>query len=521
MKKYIILILSVILTGMMNSCDEDFLTVYPTNTLTDGIFWKTDADAYQALVGCYSEFRVYNDIVGLDVASDNCDGTQSHLGNFTAIRHGTATPQFESNFFSYTQIRKYNNFLDKVEEVDMDQDLMDLYKAEVRFLRAYDYFFKAQFYGDMPLLKEVVPLDYKPVRDPVSEINQFILDECEAISADLPVKNYADAEGRVTAGAALALKARLELYLGMYSQAMTDAKRVIDMGIYELHSDYETLFYPGNETSKEIIFAIGYLAPYVGTYGLLQRMLVEGEGGWSGLGAPKALLDAYETADGKTIDDPTSGYDPNDPYTNRDPRMYMHFVWGGKQWNGKCYDNLNFNTPDGSRNVNEWSWSGTPCPVIKWVQPGFPIADKESYDNHIICFRLAEMYLTYAEAAAELNQNTGIALGYINDIRARAGMPAATTLTKALIQRERRIELAFEGLRYLDIKRFDLGPTVLNDSIWAAQRYGTLDPETCAVTLGDKYITVGYSQFRPETKYLFPIPQSERDITGLLQNDGY
>ena len=112
-------------------------------------------------------------------------------------------------------------------------------------------------------------------------------------------------------------------------------------------------------------------------------------------------------------------------------------------------------------------------------------------------------------------------LEYINKIRTRAGLISATSLTKELVRRERRVELAFEGLRYFDIKRWDLGPAVMNGPYYGSRK-GSVDPQTGKVTWENEYILVENRTFYPARKYLLPIPQSELDVNpNMSQNPGY
>src|SRR5690606_807042 len=141
--------------------------------------------------------------------------------------------------FSYAQIRKYNSFLENIEGVNINANLKEKLKAEVRFLRAYNYFLKVMFFGDMPLITQTILSSELPSRTPVAQIQAFIIDELEKIAPNLPVQNNIDAKGHITRGAALALKARLELYMGKYADAMASSKAVIDMNVYELYPDYE------------------------------------------------------------------------------------------------------------------------------------------------------------------------------------------------------------------------------------------------------------------------------------------
>ena len=440
-----------------------------------------------------------------------------------------------ANWFPYKRIRKYNNFLANIDNVPMDDAKKLQYIAEVRFLRAYDYFWKVMLHGDMPLVLDVITADAKLPRDPAATIKQFILDELTAITTgtDLPVQNIIDSKGHVTRGAALALKARLELVMWNFADAQADAKAVIDMPCYELFPNYRDLFLEANELNKEAIMNVQYI---VNDYeqSLTQISLPAGDGGWSAINAYKSMADAYECSNGKTIDDPTSGYDIDNPFANRDPRLEMTILHPVQLWHGRYYNTFDQFMPDGSTNPdynrNEPA-ARTGMNVIKYINS---LADSPggwppNFGGDIMVIRLAEMYLTFAEAAVETGLNKDLALQYINDIRARSGQIAATTLTKELVRRERRVELAFEGLRYLDIKRLDLGPQVLNGPLYGSRR-GTMDFSNGHVTwVGDgnvvnevNYIKIEDRVFNPKRNYLFPIPQAEMDANpNMVQNPGY
>lgn len=526
MRNYIYI---VIFSWFFYSCNKDFIDVTPLNELSDETFWKTEQDAYMALVGCYNNFESWSNIIWLDAASDNLYA--QHYG-WQKIAQGQFLPtdQYTNawynpgamDWFSYSRIRKYNNFLTKVETVEMDEALKERYKAEVRFLRAYDYFYKSMFYGDIPLVTQLVAIDENHVRTPVIEVKQFILDELEAVSAILPVQNNVESGGRITAGAALGLKARLELYMGKHNEAMADSKKVIDMN-YELNPDYRGMFLPGNDNSRESILTLNFIDNFLYSEFILQMLLPPSYGGYSTMSVTKSLMDSYETILGKTIDDPASGYDLEHPFKNRDPRMDMTFLHPGMEWNGRIYNSLDKILPNGEANpdyfaVGDGARGGNN--ILKYIK-GIPLKDIQSYGVQVILIRLAEMYLTYAEAAVETGENLEQGLEYLNLVRERAGLPPRSELTRDLIRRERRVEFAIEGLRRFDIQRWDIGATVLNGTVYGS-RLGTVDmstPET--VNWEDGFIQMDFRVFRPELNYLFPIPQSEIDVSGWAQNPGY
>ena len=545
--KKILYILFLIIVGLLNSCGNKFLDVVPLNVLSDETFWKTENDATLALNGCYNDWEAYLNIVCFDSASDN--GWDSAWG-YAKFGNGTLTPAtydqvgpwvdssgpityHSEGWFLYTKIRKYNNFLARINSVTMDTTKRTEYKAEVRFLRAYDYFWKVMLHGDMPLVTKIILADAKLKRDPAATVKQFILDELAEIAPLLPVQNTIDSQGHVTRGAALALKARLELYMGNFAAAQTDAKAVIDMSCYELYPDYRNLFLPASTgVNKECILGANFIVnDYPDAW--QRASSPDADGGWSVFNATKSIADAYECSNGKTIDDPTSGYDINNPFQNRDPRLAMSIWYPGQLWNGRYYNSLDQFLPNGTQNLDYHGLqfaSPTGMNVKKYVDPLGPGQTNwpPNFGDLFMCIRLAEMYLTYAEAAVETGTNTGQALQYINLIRNRVGQIQATSLTKDLVRRERRVELAFEGLRYFDIMRWDLGAQVLSGPLYGS-RLGTIDANGKVTWKGDgklvnidNYMMVETRVFNPARKYLFPVPQMELDANpNMVQNPGY
>jgi hypothetical protein len=200
----------------------------------------------------------------------------------------------------------------------------------------------------------------------------------------------------------------------------------------------------------------------------------------------------------------------------------MTIIYPGESWNGRYFDpfdrllsNGNLNG-DFYENVNA---AKTGYPVLKW-DSAINLADIQDYDDDVIVIRLAEMYLTYAECAQVTGTNTANGLQLINELRARVGMPPAPALTQDVVRYERRAELAFEGLRYFDIERWNLGPTSLNGPVLGSQ-LGSVNTANGNVTWDTGYIQVDTRVFNASRKYLLPIPQSEIDISHWAQNVGY
>ena len=519
----------------MTNCSNEFLEVVPTDQLSSATFWNTENDAKMALASCYANFDSYMNVAYLDTGSDNAYQKNNFWyetlanGNQTAVSspnnlYGNWLDKNSHTYFLYTRIRNFNSFLENIGKVKMDEKIKARYIAEVRFLRAYDYFWKVMFYGDIPLVTKTFanPSDANLPRTPKAEVEAFILKELSECAADLPEYNMIESNGHVTRGAAYALKARLELYLGQYDAAKQSAAKVIEMSCFELFPDYKEMFHETSEgTNKEAIMSIKYNNT-TNAQRLTQTLPPCSQGGYASIDVTWDMVEAYQMSNGKYIDDAGSGYDVDRPFDNRDPRFEASVVYPGGYYNGALYNPLD-KLIDGVKNVDNYSMntngslSGTN--VIKFVHP-VDFSMVNYYDADIMVIRLAEVYLIYAEAAWKTGSDMDKGLEYINRIRSRAGMPAATKLDEKTVKYERRVELAFEGLRYFDIKRWDLGPTVFNRAIKGCRK-GTMDKEGNITWTGD-HVVMEKRKFDPARKYLLPIPQAELDRNPeMTQNEGY
>jgi len=524
-------------TIALGSCTNKYLSVYPTDQLTDVSFWKTENDAKLALTGLYGQnptagpnkdqqWESHWNILWWDLMTDN-GYSQFPWDNIQVMGNGQLSAANPGrNYYGYSQIRKCNNFLQKVDQIEMDDGKKAAYKAEARFLRAYDYFRKVQFYGDVPLVTEVIddPAKAQLPANPRSDVVNFILSELGEIAGILPVQNMRQSQGHVTSGSALALKARLELYEGKFEDAMADAQKVKDMPVYDLYPDYRGLFLIDNEAANtESILEVQY-AQDTYSNNIWQHVLPAKEGGWSSISAVQSIVDAYEMSNGKTITDPTSGYQVNKPFDNRDPRLQNTILYPGLWFNGRYFDSLDASSPD-YHQLAAAPRSG--YNVLKYSKV-VPASLLQNGGENVMVIRLAEVLLTFAEAAVEANKITGEVYDAIDKVRKRAGMPpvdraayATQAKLRELVRRERRVELAFEGLRYWDLKRWDLGPQTLDGPLYGS-REGSVNPQTGAVTWSQDRIKIEDRVFYPERKYLLPIPQQELDANpNVKQNAGY
>lgn len=552
MKK--ILILNILIISLLfTACKKDFLNRVPQDAYTNASLWTDANDATAALAGVYNgQGWSYSDngngwadatwIVYLDCASDNAYSQYPWEG-FQGYGNGTATPASvgvtNASAYNYTAITRCNFFLANIGATPMDDTLKANMIAQVRFIRAYEYSIMTQLYGDVPLVTTVLTpaQSLVSVRAPKATVVKFILSELAAAAPNLAVANNSG-DGHITKGAALALKARVELYNADYADCITDCQAVMKLG-YALYPSYTDLFRMVSQNNNpEIIASAQYVEnPSANSNGVLGVMPSNSSGGWSSIDPLQSLVDSYEMANGKLITDPASGYDPTNPYANRDPRLAATILYPGEpfyQAGGAVgvlsksvtyYDPLDASSPDYYASGNNTSPTGY---VVKKYT-----SNLSDFDNlfqsglNMTVIRYAEVLLTDAEAKIESGKIDGTVYSDINAVRNRAGMPAVDqsvyndqTSLRALVRNERRVEFAFEGLRFFDIQRWQIGTQVMTGPVYGAKT-GTVDATTGKYTITGAALQAETRVFTTKN-YLWPIPQTERDIDKqITQNLGY
>src|SRR5690606_16080657 len=316
-------------------------------------------------------------------------------------------------------------------------------------------------------------------------------------------------KGRVTKGTALGLKARYMLYAGRYQEAADAADAVMDLGVHDLFPSYESLFKYANENNEEVLFDIQYVQGTVSNdiFGVFAQRSVNGRS----LFVPtKNLVDAYEMTNGLPIDDPGSGYDPANPYVDRDPRLrYSVYVEGDILPNGNTFDPKP-NSGTGDAVGSTFLVSPTGFNVKKYINVE-DLATPNNSGINLILLRYAEVLLTYAEAKIELNQIDNAVYDAINEVRSRldVNMPAiadgkSQEELREIVRRERLVELAFEGQRFYDIRRWRIAGDVMPGKVYGMTYTDTEgELQTVEVTASTNVWS--------DRNYLWPTPQGERD----------
>ena len=429
--------------------------------------------------------------------------------------------------------------LDPDKQVEYANSLKDIrmWRAEARFLRAYFHFELLKRYGPIPIVTSTLSINgnYENTPRPtMKEVVDFIAKECD-IAADTleltPWRNVNDAFGRATKGAALALKSRLLLYaasplyvdfgdtneankptdVALWKSAADAAKAVIDLNQYELASSYADLF-KNDFQNKEYIFVRRYAA----NSDFEKSNFPVSFGGKGGTNPSQNLVDDYEMLDGTPFDwnDPAKAAQP---FENRDARLGATILMNMAPFKGKKVATY----PEGADASPNPNATKTGYYLRKFLNEDVNIQTGGSSSGHVVpLFRLAEIYLNYAEALNECDPtNPDIAL-YLNKVRNRASLPNVSALSqeqmRAVIQHERRVELAFEEHRSWDVRRWKIASSTLGAPLMGVQ----IERKPLG---GYTYMPVKVEQrvFQPKM-YWYPIPQSEvLKLKQWKQNNGW
>lgn len=519
MKKIVFLYI-VILLGI-SGCN-DRLEQYPPNQISTPTFWKTASDAQLGLNSCYKiSQEIGYGYWYFDGATDNAYSQYSWESAATNISAGNITAAGVNGIdnynagYTYNTINLCNLFLDNIDHVQMDEATKQKYIGEVRFLRAFRYFLMAYQFGDAPMITtsntaDLLANQLSPMKE--SDIIAFVLAELDAAAQALPVTP--EDASHASKGAALALKARIELYYGNYADAVKDAQAVMNLNKYSLFRlsslsatdvldnysrfvtfsndqdsvnfylglrSYQEQYYKSFEAANpELIFAAMYTANIKYQYGDFTNgtntlNLPSELNGWSSLTPTQSMVDAYWNRDG-SVHTPLNNavraalYNyPNTPnpayfddFKNRDPRFYASIFFTRNEWNA-YQDGYSFVWGKGGSNNSQTGYN-----YRKLVDPAYASLPEFLGGQSFPLLRYAEVLLTYAEAKNELSGPDQTIYNALNQIRDRASMPrvnqtaySSQTALRELIRNERRIELAEEGQRYFDIRRWNIAPQVM------------------------------------------------------------
>ena len=465
--------------------------------------------------------------------------------------------------YYYQGIRQATLFLETADQINMERYKLDpqnqadyemrmanieRWKYEARFLRAYFYSELVKRYGGVPLANELMDMDtdYRNIpRNTLQECIDFIVDECGQVAPHLPAVYQASDMGRVTRGAALALKSRVLLYASselfnnpvwaqgyerkdLISLSGTDRQTrwenaakaagevlwgadVAEAG-YKLSGNYQSLFRSFSDNEIVLVRRNGYDNSFEKS-----NYPIGADQATGGTAPSGNLVDAYETTGGRTF----TWKDPSmaaRPYENRDPRFAATIMPNNSTFQGRpveCWEG-------GADGPDKNNASRTGYYLLKYVDPELKLLQGQSAIHSWIIIRLGEIYLNYAEAMNEAYgpDAKGIygksAREAVNEVRGRVGMPDVVADSKEemreKIRHERRVELAFEDHRFWDVRRWMTAPDDLNAPLKGVKvtrlSYNSFEYQSVEVE----------SRSFKRSMYFYPIPQNELNITGWPQN---
>ncbi|MDT3402048.1 RagB/SusD family nutrient uptake outer membrane protein [Mucilaginibacter terrae] len=449
----------------------------------------------------------------------------------------------------YRGIRNANVTLANMDKTPWTADFNANYiKGEQLYLRAYFYSELIKRYGGVVLLTK--PQDFTEAADDQprasfdATLNQILGDLDQAITllpqtnADWP--NPAAQANRATGAAAMALKARVLLFAASplnnsandvtkWKKAADAALDIINLNKFGLETSYANVLQLSSSREYIRIWPRGGRS-YIGTYISDFLVPISYGGQQSNLSPTQNHVDLYEMNNGKAITDPTSGYNPQAPYTNRDPRFYVNILYNGVTWQGRAVQTWQTN-PNASGTVTYGTDNGTAISITKtsyylkrlWPETSRSGSTASALLNFVY-YRYAEVLINYAEALNEAEGPVQAVYDAVDAIRQRAGMPKLPTgLTQAQmrdrIRNERAVEFAFEDMRWWDILRWKKGPELVAQPMKGMKVIKNADNSFT-------YNVVELPTFQKvfqDFMHLYPIPRAEMNKTSgaLKQNPGW
>jgi tetratricopeptide (TPR) repeat protein len=538
---------SMVITILMTisfSC-EKALEQFPSNAFAKDIFWTSEPNAKIALTGMYrgsmtygthvvpTDWWSYCGLVFLEFATDNLydrrgdNSMQNRLTNGTLLPDNSVILGYWSG--SYRRIAICNDFLENIGNVKMEQAKIDRMKAEALFIRATQYFYLSQYFGAVPLVKKTLAPDEANNVDKAakSEVVKFVIDELTQAAANLPSFGSlkADETGRASKQAALAFLGRIYLAEKKFTEAAAAYKQIIDLGSNKIDADYQTLFTPANENSSENIFSMQYV-PGETSNALTQHALPAVASGWHIVNPTGSIADDYGFDDGTPLNYNNPKFNYKNMGENRDPRFRYNFLWDGSKFGSKTY----VCHPDSVKSLDQLTYSKqatrTGYGLRKFFDENFNGGLVTDYGGNMPIIRYAEVLLSYLEAELEAGKPISQELldQTINAVRGRASVkmpPIRVTdpnLLRPILRNERRIELAFEGIRLWDIFRWDIGDQVLKGDFWGAPFPNSQLYAKTSRKLDPKFRWfITSKNFRKGTDDRWPIPQSEINVNPKLK----
>ncbi len=518
----------------ISSCDDSFLEKQPLDKISETDVWNDEKLVEAFVNSCYNVRHGF--LVDYYMMPLTDEAFRRGRETYHLINRGELTPvnntalDHWSNFYGI--ITNCNIFFKNIGKAPIEESVKQRMIGEVTFLRAYAYFRLISLYGGVPIITDVFGLNdnFEVTRNSYAECSDFVVSELSKAAELLPNSYTGANQGRITKGAAIALKSRALLYVASplnnpsgdkakWQAAADAAKAVIDMGLYSLYPNYKSLFL--TPFNSEVIWSRQFRNNQKVEHSIDLHFFPNGSGGYGQVNPIHNLVEAFEMKSGK-LEGEDPAYNPQNPYANRDPRFYDCILYDGAPWQNREISSYLPGGMDSSEGTEGWNASFSSYSARKFVTESIGRPSATNLGNTPWIFiRYAEILLNYAEAMYHLGDEA-TAREYVNKIRSRQSvmMPLVTESGEALLKRirhERRIELVFEEHRFFDVRRWKIAMETENED--AKKMVITRNPTTGAKTYK---VEVFQARAFKERNYLVPIPQSEIERNGKLeQNPGY
>lgn len=595
MKRILYTTLTLALLAGVTGCDK-FLDRKPLDASSSSNFLTNAEEMELGLNGVYAAaFWIFpNNTPLMYAVESSTDIAMKRGGNaedFVAL--GDAGPFLLNNALvntcwsqAFRLIQRANQQLEGMENgrANVPAATYGRYRAEALTLRAWAYFHLMYMFGDVPWYPEPPTVDevLNATRTPVATIVAELYKDLDEASAAFVTANAQPviANGRVNRGVALGLKAKLAMLIRDWRTAATATKAVIDLNQYGLNPSYPALFMLAGQqanANREIMFNQPFPTDQVNpqNWGPILGVPRQVTNSQSSHFPSQALVDRYEDRAGNRIDQSTT-YDRANPRLNRDRRLAWTVYMPGDTMQHRTlltaalpYSNPMerqvFNIHSNTRFRWNWTlgrydqvtgnndWIGAQAAGIQWQVSatgnigGVGYVWRKYIDSTqfiwehktgYVLMRYADILLMYAEAKIELNEIDATVFSAINAVRNRAGQPSVTTGTQAqlrqLVRRERVVELAGEGHRLFDLRRWDIygsansGPVVgaaLNPAVPPANpTFDANEVPNYTASINERIRFRNQTRNNAAARYkLWPLPQFEVDAnpTGMVQNPGW
>ena len=540
-KRLYLLGIGLMFTSQFLTSCHDLLEKDPTDSYSETVAWSSESSLDMYVTYLYKPLNGLSNFSSLSLTDGYTDLVKYGNGvpqtwsahNKILLQQNTITSDNNpmSSWGLYTDIFRENVFLRDagIYGSKFNEDFLNTRIAEIRFIRAVNYARMIRIFGGVILRDETNGVDSEgekaKARATEAESWDFVLKDLEFAAKHLPKEWDSKWDGRLTKGAAYAYMCRTALFAKRWDIAITAADEIKKLNKYDLMDEYKDVFkVAGN---KEIIFSIAYKTPDMPHY-FDRHFAPDGKQGIRRAVPTSELVDSYDMADGTPFS--WSGSMAKDPYVGREPRFYASIIYNGATWKEKTIytyvdaengfaayrDNMN---PGEKQTVTGYF-------IRKYLQENNTEFDDKGSDQFWIEMRYAEVLLNLAEALAEQDyaKNQDDALEALNEVRRRVDLPERTTQEAPdkdsfmkLLRKERICELAFEGFRYWDLRRWRLAGEVIDGK----QAHGTkiTKKDDNSYTYEQVSCDDNINRFFPERYYLLPIPVDELQNNPLCENN--